>query len=167
VGIAVLAFVVMEPLTAAVHRLVMHGVGWTLHRSHHRRVTSRLEANDAYPLVFAGLTMSVMALGFHAGGRNALVPATVGMTAYGACYGFVHEVYIHQRVRFPWRVGVLQRLKEAHDVHHRWTGGPYGMLAPRRPGWARPEGSVRGRASRAATASFRHVGTRTRVDHTS
>jgi len=126
----VAAFVVMEPITALVHRIVMHGWGWRLHVSHHRAGAGRLQANDLYPLVFASLTMLVMALGFQWKGQDVLVPATAGVSGYGLCYGFVHEVYIHRRLPFPWQVGLLERLREAHRIHHRWSGAPFGMLVP-------------------------------------
>ncbi len=130
-GLAMIAFVVMEPVTALTHRLVMHGFGWGWHRSHHRdRGESAIERNDLYPLMFGSLTVVAMAIGFQGHGRDVLVPATVGITAYGACYGFVHEVYIHQRARFAWRVPVLEHLLEAHRIHHRWSQAPYGMLVP-------------------------------------
>ena len=61
--LAVLVLVVMEPLTALTHRWVMHGGGWGWHRSHHRPATGRFEANDLYPVVFAGLTIAVLCVG--------------------------------------------------------------------------------------------------------
>lgn len=129
--VAVVAFGVMEPVTATVHRLVMHGFGWPLHRSHHRvRTDGGFELNDLYPLIFAAVTMVAMASGFQGGGFAGLVPVTLGVTAYGACYGFVHEVYIHGRVRIAWRWAPLDGLKEAHRLHHLWSDAPYGMLVP-------------------------------------
>ena len=53
------------------------------------------------------------------------------MTAYGAAYLFVHEVYIHRRL--PVRVPpcrYLDWLRDAHRVHHRHGAEPYGMLLP-------------------------------------
>ena len=44
VVLAVVAFAAMEPVTAATHRFVMHGVGMALHRSHHRRTHRGWEA---------------------------------------------------------------------------------------------------------------------------
>lgn len=128
--VALVAFVAAEPVTALVHRFVMHGFGWRLHASHHRAGASGFELNDLYPLIFASITMVVMAAGLQGAGGHVLVPATVGITAYGACYAFVHEVYIHQRIRFPWKVAILEPLAEAHRIHHLWSGASFGMLAP-------------------------------------
>jgi beta-carotene 3-hydroxylase len=144
--VAVLAFVLMEPATALIHRLIMHGPGWVLHQSHHATRVGRLEANDLYPVMFAAITILAMTIGWQGVAPHVLIPAGAGVTFYGVCYGFVHDVYIHERIRFPWRVAALEGLKDAHRVHHQRAGAPYGMLFP----------------MRAATASFRHVGTRTR-----
>lgn len=126
----------MEPLTYAAHRWVMHGVGWGLHRSHHRRraepsrLADRFEANDAFPVIFAAVTIFAMLLGTVEHPAHLLVPLGVGVTAYGAAYGFVHDLYIHGRLlRLPV-VRPLERLREAHALHHRFGGEPYGMLCP-------------------------------------
>ena len=132
----VLAFVAMEPLTYLAHRYVMHGVGRRLHRSHHRRWPGRttgepfLEANDAFPAVFAGIVMLGLAVGFNVDGFAVLLPVAVGVTLYGAAYALVHDGYIHRRLPAPGRHPVLDRLAAAHELHHRFGGEPYGMLVP-------------------------------------
>jgi len=137
--LAVAGFVAMEPVTALTHRLVMHGFGQRLHRSHHQPGTSRWQANDAYPLMFAAVVMSAMAAGFQVAGLAPLVPVCVGVTAYGAAYALVHDVYIHGRLRWfgTRRVAVFERLAVAHREHHRTNGAPYGMLVPVRSSSAR------------------------------
>jgi beta-carotene 3-hydroxylase len=132
VVLAVAAFAAMEPLSAATHRFVMHGVGLALHRSHHRRTHRGWEANDAYPLMFAAVVCVGLWIGFHAPRFADLVPIGVGITAYGAAYALVHDVYIHRRLRWfdDRRPALLQRLADAHELHHRFGGAPYGMLVP-------------------------------------
>lgn len=133
-AIGLAAFVAMEPLTAATHRWVMHGIGERLHRSHHRagRIAARWETNDWYPVIFAALVNVGFVVGFNVDGWGALVPAGIGVTAYGLAYGYVHDVYIHGR--FTWlprpRSALLDRLAEAHRVHHLYSAAPYGMLVP-------------------------------------
>ncbi len=144
--VVVAAFVVMEPVTYLTHRFVMHGVGMVLHRSHHRRWPARrddepfVEANDAFPVIFAGATVVALTLGFNVDALAMLVPVCVGVTAYGAAYAFVHDGYIHQRVPVRRRGRHLDRLAAAHALHHRFGGEPYGMLVPVVPA------SVRARA---------------------
>jgi hypothetical protein len=58
------AFLAMEAVSYAMHRWVMHGVGWGWHRSHHEpRRGRRLEENDRFPIVFATLSIVLFATG--------------------------------------------------------------------------------------------------------
>ena len=82
--LALAAFAVMEPVTAATHRFVMHGIGLRLHRSHHRRTHEGWELNDAYPVMFAAVVCVGLWIGFHEPRLAELVPIGVGVTAYGA-----------------------------------------------------------------------------------
>jgi beta-carotene 3-hydroxylase len=154
----VVAFIVMEPVTYAAHRWVMHGLGWVLHRSHHRVRRQGWEANDGFPVLFAALTIAAMAAALRIHSLHLLLPIGVGVTAYGAAYAFVHDVYIHGRLgRLPvWRP--LERLKAAHHIHHRFGGEPYGMLCPVVPRHLR---------DRTAAATLVAVGIRTRAENTS
>ena len=133
------AFLAMEVVASVEHRVAMHGFGWAWHRSHHQVPGRRhLEANDRFPLVFAALAFTGFLAGTQVDGWSWLVPVAAGVTAYGASYAVLHEGYIHGRlgVRFP-RVAVLDRLADAHWLHHRFNGAPFGMLLPVVPGHIR------------------------------
>ena len=129
--IGIVAFVAMEPVSWAVHRYVMHGPGWILHRSHHAPRRGHLQANDAFPAAFAAIVGAALVAGFNVERLGWLVPLGTGITAYGAAYALVHDGYIHRR--FPVggrRSATLDALTRAHQVHHRTAGEPFGMLAP-------------------------------------
>jgi beta-carotene 3-hydroxylase len=132
--LAIAALLAMEPLTAVTHRRVMHGRGMVWHASHHRRRQpddGRFERNDLFPVVFATVTIVVMAIGTAVPALHPLVPVAVGVTAYGVGYLFVHELYIHRRwSRFGLRFAPLDRLVDAHALHHRFGAEPYGFLLP-------------------------------------
>jgi beta-carotene 3-hydroxylase len=134
VVVAMVAFAAMEPITAATHRFVMHGVGRRLHRSHHAPNPHGWELNDLYPVMFAALVMLLMAVGFNVAGFGVLVPVCVGATVYGGAYAAVHDVYIHRRLGALGgrRAAVLERLAAAHREHHVTNGAPFGMLMPMR-----------------------------------
>lgn len=159
-AVVVAAFVVMEPVTYLAHRYVMHGLGRRLHRSHHRRWPARaagepfLEANDAFPAMFAGVAMLAMAAGFNVDGLTVLLPITAGTTLYGFAYALVHDGYIHRRLPLGSRNRVLDRLAAAHELHHRFGGEPYGMLVPIVPA------SVRARAEAADDRALTGTGRR-------
>lgn len=159
-AVVVAAFVVMEPVTYLAHRYVMHGLGRRLHRSHHRRWPARaegepfFEANDAFPAAFTGVVVVAMAAGFNVDGLGVLLPVTVGVTLYGLAYALVHDGYIHRRIPVRGRHPVLDRLAEAHALHHRFGGEPYGMLVPIVPA------SVRARAEVADERELTRTGRR-------
>jgi len=131
VALVLAAFVVMELVAYLTHRFVMHGSLGAWHRSHHRVRTTTFEGNDLYPVVAAGLTITVMAIGSAVDGLGALLWIGAGVTLYGAAYVFVHDLYIHRRIaRFTWTFGPLERVREAHRIHHLWAGEPFGFLFP-------------------------------------
>lgn len=123
------AFVVMEGVSYAAHRWVMHGFAMSWHRSHHAPAKGRLERNDLFPVCFSAVGVLLFALGSL--GLDAAWWVGVGVTAYGACYLFVHEVYIHHRlpIRVP-KLRYLEWLRDSHRVHHQTSAEPYGMLLP-------------------------------------
>ncbi len=151
-SIVLLAFVSMEAVSYLAHRYVMHGFGMGWHRSHHRRTASRFEKNDLFPVVFAGFTIMAMTAGTTLPSLRVLFTVGVGVTLYGAAYGFVHDVYIHGRLgRLP-HLAPLEWLKESHRIHHLFGGEPYGMLLPVVPR------SLRRRAASLVTDPFEPVG---------
>jgi beta-carotene 3-hydroxylase len=129
----------MEPGVAVVHRRTMHGWAWGWHRSHHRRRRARFEANDLFPLVFAAVTIAVMAVGSAVEELTALLWIGTGVTAYGALYLVVHDLYIHERLgRLPGAGSRYVRcVAAAHALHHLTGREPYGFLLPVVPSDAR------------------------------
>jgi len=113
-------FVGMEGLAWLLHRYVMHGPMWFLHRSHHApRASSWFEWNDLFGIGFALPSMFLIHLGVH--GQPLLLAAGLGMTAYGAAYFLMHDVLVHRRVRLGLvpRGSYLRRLVRAHLIHHK------------------------------------------------
>ena len=125
------SFGLMELVAYLAHRAVMHGRlgGW--HRGHHQVRTTTFERNDLYPLVAAAFTIALMAIGASREGASSLLWIGTGITLYGAAYLFVHDLYIHRRIPgFTWTCAPLERVREAHRIHHLWSGEPYGFLFP-------------------------------------
>jgi len=179
--VAVTAALAMDGVAALAHRHLMHGRGWVWHRSHHLARGRRLEANDAFPVVFAVVTATVMAAGAGGAGLRPLLWVGAGVSAYGLSYLVVHDVCIHGRLGRPLIVGrYLRWVRDAHRIHHLYGGAPYGFLLPVVPRALRRRASTTdrdpfGRApvgagwtSEAVTvASLRAVDTRARPENTS
>jgi beta-carotene 3-hydroxylase len=125
------AFVFMEVVSYATHRWIMHGFGDVWHRSHHAPAVARFERNDWFPVCFSALGIALFAIATVGPAIAPLFWIASGVTLYGVCYAFVHDVYIHRRLglRLP-RVWYLEWLRDSHRAHHRFGGEPYGMLLP-------------------------------------
>ena len=168
------AFVAMEPVAALLHRRVMHGAGWGLHRSHHLPPRPGAEANDAYPLMIAGATVATMLAGRLRPRLRPLLWIGSGVTAYGAAYVLVHDLLVHQRLgTAPLSDARYTRwVAAAHARHHRDAGPPYGFVVPivrpaRRRAAVGPAGVRRPITARAATRTFVVTGTVARTENTS
>lgn len=123
------SFLLMEAVSYASHRWVMHGFGMVWHRSHHAPPAGRFERNDLFPLSFSAVGVLLFAAASL--GASALWPVAAGVTAYGAAYLVVHELFIHRRLPVPAPSNrYLSWLRDAHADHHRRSGEPYGMLLP-------------------------------------
>lgn len=132
VVVVAIAFIAMEPLAALAHRFVMHRGGFGWHRSHHLAAKPGFEENDRYPMVFAAVTIVVMALGTSLPALRALVWIGVGVTLYGCAYLLVHDVCIHGRFagRPLGHRGYVGYVRAAHRIHHMGGAAPYGFLLP-------------------------------------
>jgi beta-carotene 3-hydroxylase len=117
------AFVGMEALAWAVHRYVMHGPGWTWHRSHHEAGEGWWERNDLYAVIFSIIAAALFIIGSLPGWR-AVWFVGLGATLYGIMYFIVHDGFVHQR--WPFRIvpkrGYAKRLVQAHRLHHATHG---------------------------------------------
>ena len=154
IAIGLLTFVAMEGVSYATHRWVMHGPGMVWHRSHHSPATTRFEANDLFPVVFASIGFG-MFLTASLVGSAPLFCVAGGVTAYGVAYTFVHDIYIHRRVGVDVRDRpYLVWMRESHQLHHTLGGEPYGMLLPVVSAARRAE-AARREARRASTRETR------------
>lgn len=127
--IVIVTFIAMEGVAWATHKYVMHGFLWNLHRDHHTKenLPAWWEKNDAFFLIFAtpgALTMMLSS----ALGMPWLFYIGLGITIYGAAYFMVHDVFIHQRLKWFRKTDnpYFRALRRAHKVHHKHLGKEHG-----------------------------------------
>ena len=125
----------MEGVAWFTHKYVMHGFLWVLHKDHHDRSNhSPFEKNDFFFLIFALPGSLFIIFGSQIGIDFFLFWIGIGITLYGAAYFFVHDLFIHQRVKVlkktknPYLLGI----RRGHKVHHKQLdkedGECFGML---------------------------------------
>lgn len=110
----------MEGVAYAVHRWVMHGPGWFLHKSHHVPGSGRFEANDWYAAIFAIPSILLIMGGLNLGWGAWAVWIGAGFAAYGLIYFCFHDVIVHKRLphRYVARSAYMKRIVQAHRLHH-------------------------------------------------
>lgn len=129
VFLMVISFLWMEIFSYVAHRYVYHGLLWVVHRSHHTQRNGPFELNDLFPLAISLTTMSILFYALMPPVNLRLLAVTIGVSTYGATYFFIHDLYVHRRLRMlGLRIPILATLKKAHAIHHRDGGEPYGLL---------------------------------------
>ena len=134
-GIVLLTFTIMEGVTWLTHKYIMHGLLWNLHEDHHQKNEEHFfEKNDAFFIIFAGLSMICYGFGTFVPALNFLLFIGIGITMYGFAYFMVHDIFIHQRFKLFTRTDnfYFRALRKAHKVHHKHLykedGECFGML---------------------------------------
>ena len=131
--IVIATFLLMEFVAWAVHKYIMHGFLWLLHKDHH--VVNKenvFQKNDYFFLIFAIPSIILimighdnLTIGFFIG---------IGIALYGLAYFLIHEVIIHRRLPPPSKTKskYIKAIRKAHKVHHKnrgkHNGVNFGML---------------------------------------
>jgi len=138
ISAVLLAFIGMEAVAWLAHKYIMHGLLWYLHRDHHEPHEQKtFEKNDYFFVIFALPAIVCFIIGF----ENYTLPfwIGIGISLYGAAYFFIHDLFIHQRLKVLRNANSLyfRAIRKAHKVHHKHLGPEngecFGMLwAPKK-----------------------------------
>ena len=123
----------MELVAWATHKYLMHGLLWKLHKDHHVvDKNKKFQKNDFFFLIFAIPSMILIYIGYEY--DNISLFFGLGIALYGLGYFIVHEIIIHQRLRFFKKSNnsYIKSIRMAHKVHHKHLsaedGECFGML---------------------------------------
>ena len=131
--IVIVAFVGMEFAAWATHKYLMHGPLWFLHEDHHVLTGKPLQKNDSFALIFAIPSAS----GFIFGSiyqNDILFFSGLGILLYGIAYLFVHDIFIHRRIKVftkpknSYLRAVLYEHRKHHANEQKENGEFFGML---------------------------------------
>lgn len=122
-ALLLMSFAFMEFVAWFSHKYLMHSVLWFLHRDHHQKQESRFfEFNDLFFIVFATPGILLIYLGFVDGIGSPFLWIGAGISLYGMAYVFVHDIAVHQRIRYFRNLdnAYLRAIRKAHKVHHKY-----------------------------------------------
>jgi beta-carotene 3-hydroxylase len=127
-------FFVMEFNAWFTHKYIMHGFLWSLHKDHHHKDHDNwFERNDAFFIFYAVVSIACWILW---GEYNLwyFLPIGIGIMAYGLAYFIVHDIFIHQRIKWLRNIDnkYARAVRRAHKIHHKHLGKDdgenFGML---------------------------------------
>lgn len=112
-------FFLMEGVAWATHKYIMHGFLWNLHKDHHEPGYRMFELNDLFGVFFGSIAIVLIVLGHKEFDYRFFIG--LGISAYGVAYFFVHDIFVHQRIKIFTRTNnfYLKALRKAHKIHHK------------------------------------------------
>lgn len=113
-----LGFAAMEFSGWFIHKYIMHGPLWSIHKTHHQVSKSFFELNDLFSLLFGSIAIMLIVKGFEQ--LDYRFWMGIGISLYGISYFFLHDVLIHRRVKWFDRPknSFLRGIFKAHQAHH-------------------------------------------------
>jgi beta-carotene 3-hydroxylase len=114
----ILGFAVMEFSGWFIHKYIMHGPLWNIHKTHHQPSKSYFELNDLFSLLFGSIAIILILLGLS--DLDYRFWMGVGISLYGISYFFLHDVLIHRRLKWfdKPKNSFLRGIFKAHQAHH-------------------------------------------------
>ena len=115
----IVGFALMEAFSWWIHKYVMHGVLWNIHKTHHQHGKGIFELNDVFTLLFGGIAVVLILLGVDQWDYRFWIGS--GISVYGLTYFVLHDVLIHKRLKWLGRPksSYLKAIAKAHRDHHK------------------------------------------------
>ncbi|MCE7994043.1 MAG: fatty acid hydroxylase [Roseivirga sp.] len=115
----IVGFVLMEAFSWLIHKYIMHGVLWKIHKTHHQHTKGYFELNDLFTLLFGGIAIVLIFLGVESFDYRFWIGC--GISGYGTAYFILHDVLIHKRLKWLGRPRgrYMKAIAKAHRDHHK------------------------------------------------
>lgn len=114
-----LGFAAMEFSGWFIHKYLMHGPLWMIHKTHHQSSKSFFELNDLFSVLFGSIALILIFKGVEK--LDYRFWMGVGISLYGVLYFILHDVLVHRRLKWFDRPknAFLKGIFKAHQAHHR------------------------------------------------
>lgn len=111
-------FVAMEISGSLIHKYLMHGPLWNIHKTHHRASKGIFELNDIFSLIFGSIAILLILVGIET--LDYRFWLGIGISLYGMLYFLIHDVLVHRRAKWFERPknNLLLGIFRAHQAHH-------------------------------------------------
>jgi beta-carotene 3-hydroxylase len=118
-GFIILGFAAMEFSGWFIHKFLMHGPLWMIHKTHHQPSKTFFELNDLFSVLFGSIALILIFVGVDS--LDFRFWMGVGISLYGVLYFVLHDVLVHRRLKWFDRPknSFLKGIFKAHQAHHR------------------------------------------------
>ncbi len=115
----ILGFLLTEIFSWFIHKYIMHGFLWKIHKTHHEHSKGIFELNDLFTVVFGGMAIILIFKGIDSFDYRFWIGC--GISLYGLMYFILHDVLIHKRLNWFSRPKsrFLKAITNAHRAHHK------------------------------------------------
>lgn len=115
----VLGFAAMEFAGWFIHKFLMHGPLWMIHKTHHQPSKSFFELNDLFSVLFGSVAILLIFFGIKE--LDYRFWMGIGISLYGLLYFVLHDVMVHRRLKWFDRPKnyLLKGIFKAHQAHHK------------------------------------------------
>jgi len=114
-----LGFAAMEFSGWFIHKYLMHGPLWMIHKTHHQPSKTFFELNDLFSLLFGSVAVVLIFKGVDTFDYRFWMG--IGISLYGLLYFVLHDVLVHRRLKWFDRpkTTFLKGIFKAHQAHHK------------------------------------------------
>jgi beta-carotene 3-hydroxylase len=118
--IFIASFLSMEIASWTIHKYILHGVLWNIHKTHHQKNKGFFELNDLVSLFFTSISLWLIFAGVKNFDWRFWMGS--GIATYGTLYFVLHDVLIHRRLKIFEQSGIpyLRAITKAHRLHHKY-----------------------------------------------
>lgn len=119
IGFILIGFAAMEISGWFIHKYLMHGPLWMIHKTHHEPSKTFFELNDLFSVLFGGVAIVLIIKGAET--LDYRFWMGMGISLYGLLYFILHDVLVHRRLKWFDRPNnaFLKGIFKAHQAHHR------------------------------------------------
>ncbi|WP_393971787.1 hypothetical protein OXIME_000370 [Oxyplasma meridianum] len=124
-----IAFFGMEGAARLMHKYVMHGFLWSIHKDHHIDMGHKFQRNNLFGLFFASISVAFFVT-WAKTGNTVFASAGLGMAMYGLANLVVHDMIMHNsylHLRDRKHSKYVTNLIAVHNMHHQNDGKNKGV----------------------------------------
>ncbi|MDF9796877.1 beta-carotene 3-hydroxylase [Catalinimonas alkaloidigena] len=119
ISFLMVGFAGMEFFSWFIHKYIMHGPLWNIHKTHHVHTKGFFELNDLFSILFGSIAIILIFSGVQSLDYRFWLGC--GISLYGISYFVLHDILIHRRVKVKKKPKgkYLNGISRAHRAHHK------------------------------------------------